>query len=555
MLPTFVATTTATSHGQPPPTTMKRPRPISYTAWLFGETLLVKPHLLDRSCYEGWDGSWSVQQRWFSSSSSTSRTSSSRYNQEVEPEEEVLVVDSSSKQQLTPSPKNLSDARSMAEDLIQKKKNLIDTDLQTARTILTYILDEEQNHHHPDAETIQVSIRLLERIVLDHSRTKTNQTSSTQTTNTTQKTANHQRLILKPWYCHPDFYNPILERWKTLAMHTNPKIRERVIAPASLGDKLYQLSQLTRHDFSYNLRTITIVMEAIIHRTPIQQRPTVAERMVQFLQQEAHDSKRSDLEPNLTIYTHVLQAWLDVIDIFPDRATQSIQSWLTRIRNEGIRVEEDDQAMKLVLKIASNIGLQQTKFPLLQELLRNHLVPELSTLTEKSKRLEHTITQLEKQLVQHTSMADQLLQRVQSLTEDAKEVDEMVQFKTDRIQDLETSIQELHQRVDELQNENNSYRTQLKKLQPKPEYVEPKTKNKTTTTTTTTTTRPVQSEEEEEKKSIHPDSSSSSSSSSSSEHAPVHPRPRGRAPKGTDGWDPHRGAWIKRNEDQSTVYF
>jgi uncharacterized protein YoxC len=489
-----------------------------------------------------WHG-WSIQQHRLFSSSTTSlrRDSSNSSRNEVQEDPSSSIQQQQQQQRIFP-PKTLSEARSMAELLIQRKNNLTDSDLQTARTIFKFILDED--HPPPDADTIQVAIQLLERIVLEHSRTKTNQSSSSSktsrnATSTPSPRSDHQRLILKPWYCHPDFYNPLLQRWKEFAMHSNPNIRDRVIAPATLGDKLYQLSQLTRHEFGYDLHTVAMVMEAILFRTPVQKRPTIAERMVELLQQEAHDLKRSDLEPDLTIYTQVVQAWLDVIDLFPDRATQSLQSWLTRIRNEGIRMEEDERAMKLVLKIASIIGFQPTRFPLLQELLKNYLVPELSTMQDKCKQLEHTITQLQKQLANHTAMAEKLHQHVQSLTDDAKEVDETLQFKSDRIQDLETQINELHQRADELQNENNSYRTQLKKLKPKPEYIEPKTKPKTTPTA------PPEKEEEVE----------DSTSADTSTVPPTHPRPRGRAPKGTNGWDPHRGAWIKRIEDESTVYF
>jgi len=204
-----------------------------------------------------------------------------------------------------------------------------------------------------DAESVQLSIGLIERLVKEIARSKFK----------FDETLN--------WLTDPRKLPPFFNNWKIAAI-----AGERVFSPRELIQKLQKMLQ-ELPGFRYNITTAGIIMEVLIKQEHPRNAPLVAEQLLDFIQKEAVALKNTDLLPNVVIYSQLLKAWTD--SGLP-QTPQRIDEILRRMREQGIR--PNVVKYNILLRYWAGKGSMERIEAIMQDMKNEAVKPNLLTLSQ-----------------------------------------------------------------------------------------------------------------------------------------------------------------------------
>jgi len=198
---------------------------------------------------------------------------------------------------------HLAEARRLLDEHVYPKGSWTSWHAVEAKHVLNFFKQEKST----DAESVNLSIALLERMVAEKAASKEG--------------------IQSKWICDLYYFTPLFNLWKQAAIQG-----QRVVSPRDLVQKLQAMSR-TLPEFRYDIVILNIIMEVMIKQTPPQKVPFVAEDLLNFIRKEAADTKTVELRPNVFTYNRVMQAW--AVSGLP-QASEKIDSLLGMMRREEI---------------------------------------------------------------------------------------------------------------------------------------------------------------------------------------------------------------------------
>jgi len=204
------------------------------------------------------------------------------------------------------------------------------------------ILDFFKRAKTTDEDTVNLSIRLIERLFEEMAVSKDG----------------------ARWICEPRYFNSILNIWKNAA-----KQGRKVIKPMDLFQKLQAVSR-KRPDFRFDKATIAIIMSVVIKQAHPRKAPFVVEDLLNFLQREAAEKKRLELQPNAFIYNNVIHAWaVSGLPQAPDKMNSLIQN----MRQE--RTALDSATYNILLRYWAGKGSVEMIEAILDTMKKERVVP------------------------------------------------------------------------------------------------------------------------------------------------------------------------------------
>jgi hypothetical protein len=164
-------------------------------------------------------------------------------------------------------------------------------------------LDQFKFDNGETAETVNVSIALLERVVRELSAVSS---KPLYRSDDKERSKHHFLLKARDWILNPWYVNVmVLSNWKTAFTKGLD-----VISPVGLWNKLDTMAnKWLPGDFRYDVATVTMILEAMLHHKSPADAPAVAEDVLYRISTNRDSSSHLAVQPNAVFYNVVLSCW------------------------------------------------------------------------------------------------------------------------------------------------------------------------------------------------------------------------------------------------------
>jgi pentatricopeptide repeat protein len=167
------------------------------------------------------------------------------------------------------------------------------SDFNRAQSLINILIHDVDSDSRC-AQAVNACLYLLERTVREHSILLESQ----------------DNVLLDnqiPWFCNPFFFNGLIARWKEQAI-----LKENIIPPRDLVQKLKAMSTFLPSLFRYDIATMNMIMQVIIGLEPPYKAPFVAGSLLDFIEAESSSRTVRDdfsMRPTNVTYSIILHAW------------------------------------------------------------------------------------------------------------------------------------------------------------------------------------------------------------------------------------------------------
>jgi pentatricopeptide repeat protein len=209
----------------------------------------------------------------------------------------------------------------------------------------------------PDAETVNTSIRLWERLVLEISLLSEDDSSLSM-------------------LCNPHFFNEtILKKWRKTAQGGG-----KVIAPLDVV-RIFHSVQKQVSQFRCDMATYGIILDVLIRTTEPEKAPKLAEDLLESVHKETEKSSDPDetfdsSRPNVYLYSQVVQAY--ILSGRKD-APIKIELLLDRMRKQA---PPDEITYNMVIRYYAGRGLAERMQNTLETMSQENIKASVLTLSQ-----------------------------------------------------------------------------------------------------------------------------------------------------------------------------